>query len=105
MGRYLLAYYGEPKFNRPKEGSEHMARWRAWMGGLGDAVVDPGLPVMRGKTVSSRGVTEGRGSDRLAGFTVVKADSLDAAVAMTRGCPHLDHGTIDVHEVMDMPMK
>ena len=29
---------------------------------------------------------------------------MDAACEMAKGCPHLDHGTIEVAEVMDMEM-
>jgi hypothetical protein len=40
----------------------------------------------------------------LTGFSAVKTDSIDAAVAMVRGCPHLEHGTVDVAEAMEMEM-
>jgi hypothetical protein len=38
----------------------------------------------------------------LSGFSIVKADSMEAVLKMVKGCPHLDHGTIEVAEVMDM---
>ncbi len=104
MPNYAFAYYGEPKFESPEEGSKYMAKWTAWMSALGDALVNPGTPFGKTKTVSSGGVSEDGGSNRLTGFSIVKADSMDAALKMAKGCPHLEHGTIDVAEAMEMTM-
>jgi hypothetical protein len=104
MSDYVFAYYGEPKFDNPQTGAKHMAKWKAWVGGLGDAVINPGAPFGKTKTVSAGGSADDRGSDRLVGYSVVKAESMEAALAMAKRCPHLDHGTIDVAEVMDMGM-
>lgn len=101
MPNFVFAYHGS---KRPKNGADHMARWKAWVGGLGGALVNPGLPLGKSKTVSGDGVTDGGGPNPLAGFSVVKADTMDAALALTKGCPHLDIGTIEVAEAMDMPM-
>ena len=102
MDNYIFAYYGEPKFKSREEGAKHMAKFKAWMGGLGDALVNPGTPLGKPKTVSSSGVSDGGGSNRLVGFSTVKADSMDAALEMAKGCPHLEHGTVDVAEAMEM---
>src|SRR5436190_8226837 len=104
MSNYVLAYYGEPKFGSPEERAKYQAKWRAWVGGLGDSLVNPGYPMGMPKKVSSRGVSDNGGSNRLSGFSVVKADSMDAALDMAKKCPHLEHGTIDVAEAMDMGM-
>lgn len=104
MLNYVFTYYGEPKFARPEEGAKYMARWRAWVGGLGDALVNPGTPLGKSKIVSSGGVSDGAGSKRLTGFSIVEADSMDAALEMAKRCPHLEHGTIEVAEAMAMSM-
>ena len=104
MTKYVIAYHGGRKFESPQDGAAYMAKWKAWMGGLGDAVVDPGMPLGAGKLISAAGVTE-RGADLLTGFSIVTAESLDAAVALARQCPHLDHGTVEVAEVMEMKMR
>jgi hypothetical protein len=104
VSSYAIAYYGEPEFKSPEDGAKYQAKWRAWAGGLGDALVNPAIPLGMPKTVSSAGVSDYSGSNRLAGFSIVKADSMDAAVEMARGCPHLEHGTLDVAEVMEMPV-
>ncbi len=102
MSNYIFAYHGGKRPETPEAGAELIARWKAWMGGLGDALVNPGNPVGMSKTVSSGGVSDDGGSNPLSGFSIVKADSMDAALEMAKGCPHLDHGTIEVAEAMEM---
>ena len=45
MSNYIIAYHGGKKPESPEEGAKHMAKWKAWVGGLGDAVVNPGTPL------------------------------------------------------------
>jgi hypothetical protein len=104
MTKYVIAYHGGRKFATPQEGAGYMAKWKAWMGGLGDAVVDPGMPLGAGKLISAAGVSD-RGADLLTGFSIIQADSMDAALGLVRECPHLDHGTIEIAEVMEMKMR
>ena len=103
MPKYIVAYYGGPKFDTPEQGKAYMAKWRAWMNGLGEALLDPGAPLSRGKLISNRGVAD-RGSDFLSGFSILTAASMDHALHVAKVCPHLDHGTVEVAEVMDMQM-
>jgi hypothetical protein len=104
MTKYVIAYHGGRKFESPQDGAAYMAKWKAWMGGLGGAMVDPGMPLGAGKSIGPSGVTD-RGPDMLTGFSVVTAESLDAAVALAGQCPHLDHGAIEVAEMMEMRMR
>jgi hypothetical protein len=104
MPKFVIAYHGGRKFESPQEGAAYMAKWKTWMGSLGDAIVDPGMPLGAGKLVSASGVSD-RGVDMLTGFTVVTADGMDAALAFARECPHLEHGTIEVAETMEMRMR
>src|SRR5882672_8468438 len=104
MSKYAFAYHGEPKFENPESGAKYQAKWRAWVGGLGDALVDPGVPLGVPKAVSSSGVSDAGGANRLSGFSIVTASSMDEAIEMAKGCPHLEHGTIEVAEVMEMGM-
>ncbi len=102
MSNYIFAYHGGKKPESPEEGAKHMAKWQAWVDGLGDAVVNPGTPLGMSKTVSSSGVSDDGGSNPLNGFSIVKADSMDAALEMAKGCPYVDIGTIEVAEVKEM---
>jgi hypothetical protein len=101
MPEYVIAYYGGKKFESPQDGAAYMAKWKAWIGGLGDAVVNPGTPLRKGKLVSSGGVSDA-GANLLTGFSMIMADSMDAALELGQRCPHLDHGTIEIAEVMQM---
>ena len=101
MAEYVLAYHGGRQPESPEAGAAQMAKWKAWLAGLGDAVVNPGTPLGPSRMVSADGVAEG-GPDRLNGFSIVKADSLEAAVDMAKACPFLEMGSIEVAEVKQM---
>ena len=104
MSEYIFAYHGGKKPESPEAGAALMAKWHTWIDGLGDAMVNPGTPVGMSKTVSSAGVTDDGGPNPLSGFSVVKADSMDAALEMAKSCPTLElDGTIEVAEMMEMP--
>ncbi|TMJ06765.1 MAG: hypothetical protein E6G98_14265 [Bacillati bacterium ANGP1] len=102
MKNYVLIYYGEPKFKSHEDGAKYMEKWRAWAGRFGKALVNPVVPFKGVKAVSSGGVSDNNSSNRLTGYSVVQADSMDAAIEMAKGCPHLEHGTVDVAEAMEM---
>jgi len=105
MPKFILAYHGGPRFQPPQNGQQHMIDWKAWMEGLGDAVVDPGMPVGSSKTIGPDGVTNDGGSNPLFGITIVQAQDFDAALAMAGKCPHVAlGGTMEVAEAMNMPM-
>lgn len=105
MAKFILAYHGGSRPTSPEAGKAFIGKWKEWVGGLGAAMVNPGSPLGKSKTVSSSGVTEGGGANPLAGYSVVVAGDIDAALAMASASPHLEHGTIEVAEVMSMPMK
>ena len=99
MSNYVFAYHGGSAPESPEEGGEYEAKWKAWVCGLGRVMVNPGTPLGKSMTISSNGVSDNGGSNPLLGFSIIKADSLDAALEMARQCPHLEHGTIEVAEV------
>jgi hypothetical protein len=104
MPNYLLAYHGGKKPESPEEGAKGMAKWKAWVDGLGGAAVNPGTPLGKFKTVSASGVSDDGGSNPMLGFSIVKADSMDAALEMAKECPHVElGGTLEVAEMMEMP--
>lgn len=102
MPQFIFAYHGGQKPDSPEEGAKMMARWQAWIDDLGDAMVNPGTPVGKSKTVSADGVADDGGSNPLAGFSVVEADSIDAAIDMAKACPFIEMGSIEVAEMMEM---
>ena len=104
MNNYIFVYRGGLELKSQQEGAQHMAKWRAWVSGLGDASVNRGTPFKMSKIVSSSGVSDS-GPDPLTGYSIVKVENMDAAIAMAKACPHLDiGGSIVVAEVMEMEM-
>jgi len=102
MKNFMLAYHGVVKPASKEEGEQMMEEWKAWASGLGDALVNPGTPLGVSKTVSSDGVADNGGSNPLCGYSVVQAGSIDDAVAMAKSCPHIQFGTMEVAEMMEM---
>lgn len=103
MPDFIIAYHGGDKPASKEDGAQHMEKWKAWLGGLGDAVVNPGTPLGQSKLVTSSGVTDAEGAEALTGYTVVSAGDLDAAVEMAKACPFLDvNGTLEVAEMKQM---
>lgn len=104
MPEYIFAYHGGNKPKSPEEGAKQMAKWNAWVDDLGDASVNPGSPLGMSKTVSADGVSDGGGSNPLSGFSIIKADTMDAVLEIAKTCPFVDMGgTIEVAEMMKMP--
>ncbi len=106
MANYVMTYSGGSGDmpTDPAEVEQVMAAWGAWYGTMGDAVVDGGAPFSIHTTVTKDGtVKANNASTPLTGYTIVKADSIDAASEMAKGCPVLEGGgIIQVSETVDM---
>ena len=104
MAKFMFAYHGGGGMaESPAEQAKAMAAWGAWYGTLGDAVADGGAPFAGSMSVSPKG--RSTAASGLTGFSIVTATSLDAAAAMTTGCPVLANGgTVEVYECIDMGM-
>lgn len=104
MTKYVLLYSGGGMPATPEEGAKLMDAWRGWMGTLGEALVDGGNPFGNAKSIASNGsISDGSIGGRASGYSLLNADSLDAAVKLAQGCPHLGTGgQITVYETMEM---
>jgi hypothetical protein len=103
MAKYVLAYSGGSMPETEEAGSAVMAAWTAWLGGLGDAVVDQGNPFGPSASIASDGAVSEGGSTGLTGYSIVTADSVSAATTLVKDCPALSAGgTVDVYEAIDM---
>ncbi len=104
MANYLLVYHGGGMAETDAARAESLAAWGAWFQKLGGAIVDAGNPVGRAVTLNGGGAaTDGGGSNPATGYSVIKADSMDAATELARGCPILtDGGTIEVCETFNV---
>ena len=94
MTKYVLLFSGGGMPETEEEQAAVMEAWGAWYGGLGEAVVDPGDPFTpMAKGVASDGtVSDGPAGSMASGYTILSADSLDAAAEMAKGCPVLQSG-------------
>ena len=105
MTNYMLLYIGGKMPESAAEQAAVLKEWEAWYGQLGPALVDAGNPFTpQAKTVASDGrVSEGPVGTMASGYTVIKADSLDGAVALTKACPVLKGGAqISVYETFNV---
>lgn len=101
MANYVLVYHGGGMPDSPEEGAKVMQAWTEWFGRIGDALVDGGNPASKTRTIAPDGSVSDDASGP-SGYSIIRADSLDAAVALARGCPVLTGGaSIQVVETFD----
>lgn len=102
MAKFVYVYTGGQMAGTPAEQEQQMQAWGAWFGTLGDSVADMGNPFGSSATVSASGTSEG-GASKAGGYSIVTADSIDAATAKTKGCPVLTGGgSVEVYEALEM---
>ena len=104
MAKYMFVYSGGNGVSADEaERNAQYARWGQWFGELGSAIVDGGAATGTAKTVGPGGSVSDGGSRGLTGYSIVSADSLDAAVELAKGCPVLEiGGAVDVYEAIAM---
>jgi hypothetical protein len=103
MANYLLAYHGGKMPETKDAQTKVMAAWDVWMKKLGPSLIDGGNPVSKASTIDSKGaVSAGAGANPVSGYSIIKADSLDAAVRFAKECPVLQGGaSIEVCETFE----
>ena len=107
MSKFIFLYRGPAtpmEDFTPDQAAEQMRAWGAWMEKVGPALVDAGSPFGPRTTVSDNG-TSPAASDQN-GYSIVEADSLDAAKGYADGHPFLSEGkgrfTVEIFELMPM---
>jgi hypothetical protein len=103
MGKYVLAYKGGSVPQSEAEQQAVMAAWTSWFGDLGPAVADGGNPFSASTSVASDGSVSEGGGAQLTGYSVLEAQSLQAATQLAKGCPVLEAGgSVEVYETFDV---
>jgi hypothetical protein len=92
MPSFLVTYHGGGMPADEEGRQAAMAAFGAWVGKMGDALTDPGAPLGPSMTVSSDGVREGDAEGRVGGYSVIRADDMDAAVDLVRDHPFVSRG-------------
>ena len=107
MAKFIYLYRGPatPMSDvTPEQGAERMAAFGAWMEKVGAALIDGGSPFGLSVAVRDDG-TEGPAGD-LIGYTIVEADDLAAAQALTDGLPFLSNSdgkfAVEIFELLPM---
>ena len=103
MAKYLLLYEGGSMPETDAERDAAMKAWEGWFGTLGGAVADAGNPFTpASKRIKADGsISSGAGS--ATGYSVIEADSLDAATDLAKGCPVLAGGaSVGVYETFEV---
>jgi len=114
MKRYLAVFTGSPaamaswealpQAERQQRQTQGMAAWKKWASDNAAAIVEMGGPLSRTKLVSRSGVSDIR--NNLAAFTIVQAESQEAAARLFLNHPHftLFPGEgVEVMEVLPVP--
>src|SRR5258708_37172268 len=89
MTDYLLVYSGGKMAETPEEQASVMQAWGAWFGELGDKLKDGGNPTTgNAKGIDSDGsVMDVPATMMASGYSIISADFLDNAGAITQKCP------------------
>jgi len=102
MSNFVFVYHATNMPQNPEDGAKEMEKWNAWVKDLGDAMINPGTPMGNSQMVSSTGVNEAGGPAPIMGFSIIKADNMDAALEIAKSCPFLVFGTVQVAQEMKM---
>ena len=109
MSKYLFLYHGPALDMReftPEQSAEQMRAWGEWMGRVGPALVDPGAPLGERAAVADDGTSPAPSDQN--GYSIVEADSLDSARALTTDHPFLSEGKgrfrVEIFELVPIQM-
>ena len=112
QNEYMLLFRGKEWYNglSPEELQTSMSKFKAWFDRLGEqGKLKGGQPLVReGKTVSGKNgriVADGpfaESKEAIGGYFLLAVNSLDAAVAIAKDCPGLEHGmSVEVRPVAE----
>ena len=102
MNNFLLMYTGGGMPESEEEQAAVLKAWGDWFETLGEKLVDGGNPTgPMAKTIKSDGsVVDGPDGKMATGYSILKAESFDDALALAKGSPMLDGGgNITLYEI------
>jgi hypothetical protein len=115
MANFLFVYRGSAAGENlsPEQMQQMMQKWQTWIGeGLkkgwmvdsGDALTPEGRVVTAKKVVTDGPFVESK--EIVGGFSIIQADSIDAAAELAKGCPGLLYGgSVEVRTLAGFSMK
>ena len=111
MKKFMAVYIGKPaafeafqkKFPseeaRKAQEKKGIEAWHQWNKTNAGAIVDIGAPLGKTKSVSASGISDTRNA--LTGYTIVKAESYEAAAKLFLNHPHFNLFPGDSVEIME----
>ncbi|MEJ2115489.1 MAG: hypothetical protein P8X88_05450 [Gammaproteobacteria bacterium] len=103
MPQYIFIYLGGEHSNDPTESKKHFDKYQQWLSALSDSVVSPAIPFKDTHTVYSDGRIEQGTTTLMSGMSILKFESMQAALEAARTCPFLEiKGTLEVSEMIEM---
>jgi hypothetical protein len=97
-GARMAAWNAMPDTERRVREQQGMAAWGAWVEKHKDVIVEMGGPLGKTKKVDSSGTTDV--TNRMSGFTLVRASSQEAAARLFENHPHFAIFPGDAVEIM-----
>ncbi|MEO8424835.1 MAG: hypothetical protein ABI595_13110 [Actinomycetota bacterium] len=103
MADFLILTEGGSMPENEVDQQQMIEEWGAWSAALGRGMKDPGSPMVSAKMIApDRTVSDSAGGP-FNGYFILTADSVDEAVAMTRGCPVFRLGpSVTVYQTFPM---
>ncbi len=111
MKNFLAVYIGTPEAlkksgweslsdaSRQEKTEAGIKGWHSWMEANRSSIVDTGSPLGKTKSTSKQGVSDIKNS--LSGYTIVRADSHEAAARLFENHPHFMLFPGDSVEIME----
>lgn len=109
MKKFMAVFTGSPDAmagwqaldaaERQRREAAGMEAWKRWVEENASAIVDDGAPLGKTKRITTAGVADTR--NNLAAYTVVQAESHEAAARLFEGHPHFTLFPGDGVEVME----
>ena len=104
MSQYVIVYLGGDQPASPEEGKQHMAKYKEWLASLGESVVSPANPFVNTSTIKPDGTVTSGSTTSMSGYTIIEAETIEAALSIAKACPFLDiGGSLEVSELVQMP--
>jgi len=109
MKKFMAVFTGSPDAmagwqaleaaERQRREAEGMQAWKRWVETNAEAIVDDGTPLGKTKRITTAGIADTR--NNLAAYTVVQAESHEAAARLFENHPHFTIFPGDGVEVME----
>lgn len=106
MPQFIFVYVGGDHPDNPEEGKKHFEKYQGWLISLGDAVVSPAIPFKDTHTVHPNGTSEQGTTTLISGMSILRFESMSAAIEAANACPFLEiGGTLEVSEMIEMSQQ